>query len=58
MPYKTIPLKPETYRKLLELKRALRDEWDRAVSWDDVINHLLGGVITLEPSKVITLLNR
>ena len=55
MPYKTIPLKPETYRKLLGLKRALRDKRDKAVSWDDVINYLLRGVITLEPYNVITL---
>ena len=55
MQYKTIPLKPETYRKLLKLKRVLRDKRDRAVSWDDVINYLLDGVITLEPYNVITL---
>ena len=53
--YRTIPVKAPTFRRLKELRRELEDRYDRAVSWDEVINYLLDGVITLEPSKVISL---
>ena len=51
--YKTIPLKPSTYRRLRELKRELEDQLDKRVSWDDAINFLLDRVITSQSCEIV-----
>ena len=41
MKYRNIPLKEETFKRLMRLRHHLEEERGKRVSWDDVIKHLL-----------------